>query len=225
MFGRGARCAAAMGITLSFVSLLSAQIATADAFTERATRSYEQENADREAGYQRSVDTINIRLIKKVISTEKRNGGVNSSMKCYSESTDFRDLYVPVEWSARGYQTTIYSRRSLWGQKLEMGFARASIATCHFETINGFACSVGYPWDDPSVDCYNSNHVRYEERDGRLVRYVAPTTNDDDSDPISPCDNARLDQASAEQSCRNLNLSRDRDACLAAVPALPSGCK
>jgi hypothetical protein len=225
MFERGARCAAAMGIALSFMSILPVEIARGDAFTERATRSYAQDQADREAGYQRSADTVNIRLIKKVIATEKRNGGVNSSMKCYSESMDFRDLYMPVEWSARGYQTTIYSRRSLWGQKLAIGSATASIATCHFETNNGFACSVGYPWDDPSVDCYNSNHVRYEERGGRLVRYVAPAESDDDSTPIAPCDNARLDQASAEASCRNLNHSRERDACLAAVPALPSGCQ
>jgi len=214
------------GVVFSFsAAVLVAKPAHADAFSDRSRQSYEQQDAERQADSERRTDERNIHLIKKITAIEKRNGGVNSSMKCYSDTMDLRDCYIPVEWSARGYQTTIYSRYTLWWKKQHEGqSATNSIGSCHFETNSGLACSIEFYNMSPT--CYNANHVRYEEKDGRLVRYVAPApVDEEDNEPISACTQAKMDQTIAESACRRLDHSRERDACLAAVPGLPRGCQ
>ncbi|MGZ3651051.1 MAG: hypothetical protein ACXVB9_08180 [Bdellovibrionota bacterium] len=208
--------------------LALAQAAHADDFGDRAHQSFEQAQAAREAAQQKAIDKDNIIIIQRMLVVEKANGGQNSTGKCYDTTYDFAHSWIPVPWSSGAYSMPIYSRRTLAGQKFEMGFAYNSIMACTFNTGNGFACKVETSFDEdtnklnPYVTCYDKKNVRYTWSGVRLVKYVAPPPTE--PTPIPECASRELDWMQSQQECNRISDSNDRQICLNALGNDPGGC-
>jgi hypothetical protein len=212
----------------AFLFLLALTSAHADDFSDRESRSYEDQKKAREAEMQKNADVLNVAIIRRMQLVEKMNGGLNDTGKCYDTDYDYAHSWKRVNWCAGSLCMPIYSRRTLAQQRWQLGFAYASIGSCKCNTANGYACKVStYLADndemEPFTACYDSENRRFEDKNGKLVPYKpAPPS---EPTPIPECAREVLDWMQARQQCNSIEDSSARQTCLNALGSGPAGCE